>query len=226
MEARQNTFDKEIYQELKSELASVGQYFDALIQSHLADDILVYLNIIGASAYYLADMPGSSTVLSNKISYNPDSITGIYLEGLLIWLLKSDYGEQWYRIEDSYVVELTDSLASLCREYFNVQAEPAQLVRSAHELRRVVYESGTDRELLLADVILAVLFRKIENSSVNCLPRYTSLPLEIWLPAISKPSFVKEFWPAQRLLGEKEFWQENQQLSKFRRARVKQNQQS
>lgn len=203
MEARQDTSDEEIYQELKSELASVGQYFDALIQSHLADDILVYLNIIGASAYYLADMPGSSTVLSNKISYNSDSITATYLEGLLIWLLKSDYSKQWYRVEDSYVMELTDLLASLCREYFSVQAEPAQLVNVAHKLRRVVYESGTDRELLLADVILAILFRKIENSSINCLPRYTSLPLENWLPAISKPSFVKEFWPAQRLLGEK-----------------------
>jgi POLQ-like helicase len=202
MEARQDTIDDEVYQEFRTEMASVGQYFDALIQSHLADDVIVYLKLVGASAYYLADMPGSSTVLSNGLPSNPDALTASYIEGLLVWLLKSDYNEQWYRIEESYLTELIDSLGTSCREFFNLQSDSSQLVLVAHTLRRTVYQSGTDRELLLVDVILAVLFRKIKNSSINCLPRYTSLPLSDWLSVLSKPSFIKEFWPAQKLLGE------------------------
>lgn len=202
MKARQDIIDEEVYQEFRSELASVGQYFDALVQSHLADDAIVYLKLIGASAYYLADMPGSSTVLSNGLPYNPDALTASYIEGLLIWLLKSDYNKQWYRTEESYLKELIDSLAVSCREFFSLQADSSQLVVIAQNLRRTVYQSGTDRELLLVDVILAVLFRKIENSSINCLPLYTSLTLNDWLSALSNSSFIKEFWPAQKLLGE------------------------
>lgn len=201
MEARQADFDEHLHEELKAELASIGQYFDALMQSHLADDISVYLKLIGAAAYYLADMPGSSTVLAKDLPYNPDALTDSYLEGVLVWLLKSGYSEQWYRTESCFTA-LIDELAESCRAFFVAEATSSHLAAVAHDLRRSVYQSGTDRELLLVDIILAVLFRKIENSSINCLPRYTSLSLDNWLPIILKPSFVQEFWPAQRLLGE------------------------
>ena len=64
--AREEQMIKEAdeHEELKSELISVGQYFDALIQSHLADEMTVYLKLIGSAAYYLANMPGSSIVLA------------------------------------------------------------------------------------------------------------------------------------------------------------------
>lgn len=92
IEARQESRESENYEALKAELVSVGQYFDALIQSHLADDSIVYLKILGAAAYYLADMPGSSVVLSNDLDYDAEQLlTETYLEGLLIWLLKSAY---------------------------------------------------------------------------------------------------------------------------------------
>jgi POLQ-like helicase len=67
MEARQESVSSVRYEELRSELSSVGQFFDALVQSHLADDVSIYLRLIGSAAYYLANMPGSSSVLSNSL---------------------------------------------------------------------------------------------------------------------------------------------------------------
>ena len=70
------------HEELKSELISVGQYFDALIQSHLVDEMTTYLKIIGSAAYYLANMPGSSIVLTKSLVYKTEStVTAIYFNG-------------------------------------------------------------------------------------------------------------------------------------------------
>jgi len=202
IEARQDNVDNVYYDDLKSQLISVGQYFDALIQSRLADEITVYLKIIGAAAYYLAEMPGSSTVLSKGLDYDTDLLTETYLEGLLIWLLKSDYREDYYRVEDSYLCNDIDEVAKACSDFFEINIDGAQLIASAHNLRKTVYDSGTDRELLFADVITAVLSRKVSNSSINSLPEYTYIPQEQWLDVIKKPGFIKEFWPAQKMLGE------------------------
>jgi len=69
-------------------------------------------------------------------------------------------------------------------------------------LRARVHANGTDRELLIADIIASVIKRRIDNSSVKWLPESSHLSLEDWLPALSKSSFIKEFWPSQRLLSE------------------------
>ena len=202
IEARQDNTNTEYYNELKSQLISVGQYFDALIQSRLADEMIVYLKIVGASAYYLADMPGSSTVLSKGLDYNTDPLTETYLEGLLIWLLKSDYNENWYRVKNSYLIENIDEVGKACRGYFELNIDATKLIASTAILRKNVYDGGTARELLFADVISAVISRKIISSSINSLPLYSSIPIERWLDVIKKSGFIKEFWPAQKMLGE------------------------
>lgn len=62
---------------------------------------------------------------------------------------------------------------------------------------------GTPRQLLLADLIGAVVRLRFENSTWNCLPLYTNIPVTDWTNVIRKDTFIKEFWPAQHLLGEK-----------------------
>ncbi len=203
IEARQENGEVENYINLKSELISVGQYFDALIQSRLADENTVYLKVAGAAAYYLADMPGSSIVLSKSLDYDTEFLTSTYLEGLLIWLLKFDINESHYRVEESYLCQTIDNVADSFRNYFNLQIDASELISAVNELRNVVYQSGTDRELLFVDVISAVIFRKISNSSIHCLPLYTSISLDQWREIIGKPGFIREFWPAQKLIGEK-----------------------
>ncbi|MES9970312.1 MAG: DEAD/DEAH box helicase [Candidatus Thiodiazotropha sp.] len=204
IEARQEQQAEDVkeHEELKSELISVGQYFDALIQSHLADEMTVYLKIIGSAAYYLANMPGSSMVLAKSIAYNIEPLTETNLEGIMIWILKSDFNEDWYRMEDTYLTQGIDRVGYAARGFFSLSVNQQNFKQSIHDLRHEVYQKGSDRELLFVDIISSLLFRKIENASINCLPKYTHIPLEQWASVILKPKFVQEFWPAQRLLGE------------------------
>lgn len=188
---------------LKSELISVGQYFDALIQSHLADEVSLYLRILGASAYYLADMPGSSIVLSKSLPYKiRNQLTRTNIDGFLVWVLKSNFTENWYCLEQSYLTVAINDVANAARNFFSLGVSGNDLKNKISILTKKVYEKGSDRELLFVDIIASILLRKIENSSIICLPKYTQIPIEKWGNLITKPKFVREFWPAQRLLGE------------------------
>lgn len=204
IEAReeQQVVETDEHEELKSELISVGQYFDALIQSRLADEMTIYLKVIGSAAYYLANMPGSSIVLAKSLAYNTELLTDTNLEGILIWILKSNFEEDWYRVEKTYLTQAIDDVGYATRSFFGLSIDAQSFRQAIQALRHEVYEKGSDRELLFADIIASILLRKIENSSINCLPKYTQIPLEQWVNVIAKPKFVQEFWPAQRLLGE------------------------
>ncbi len=200
-EARGELADE--HEDLKSELISVGQYFDALIQSRLADEMTIYLKIIGSSAYYLANMPGSSVVLAKSLPYKIEPLTDTNIEGILIWILKSDFDQNWYRINGTYLTQIIDNVGNNTREFFKLKINDERVKHSIQALRQEVYEKGSDRELFFVDIISSILLRKIENSSINCLPKYTQIPITQWMNVITKPRFIQEFWPAQRLLGEK-----------------------
>lgn len=45
-----------------------AQFFDALVESRLQEDIDNYLLLLGSAAYYLCNLPGSSSVLVSRIS--------------------------------------------------------------------------------------------------------------------------------------------------------------
>ncbi|WP_020404967.1 DEAD/DEAH box helicase [Hahella ganghwensis] len=204
IEAReeQQVEETDEHEELKSKLISVGQYFDALIQSHLADEMTIYLKVIGSAAYYLANMPGSSIVLAKSLPYETELLTDTNLEGVLIWILKSDFDKGWYRVEETYLTQAIDDVGYATRRFFSLSVNAESLKRAIQVLRHEVYGKGSDRELLFVDIISSILLRKIKNSSINCLPKYTQIPIEKWVNVITKPKFVQEFWPAQRLLGE------------------------
>lgn len=204
LEARgeQQVEETDEHEELKSELISVGQYFDALIQSHLADEMTIYLKIIGSAAYYLANMPGSSIVLAKSLVYKTELLTDTNLEGILIWILKSNFEEDWYRVKETYLSQAIDDVGYATRSFFGLTLDAQSFKQKIQALRNEVYEKGSDRELLFADIISSILLRKLENSSIVCLPKYTQIPITQWVSVIIKPTFVQEFWPAQRLLGE------------------------
>ncbi|MEW8372649.1 MAG: DEAD/DEAH box helicase [Candidatus Thiodiazotropha sp.] len=203
-EAREDQQDENVidYENLKADLISVGQYFDALIESHLADEMTIYLKIIGSAAYYLADMPGSSIVLAKSLPHKTELLTDTNLEGILIWILKSDFNTGWYRVENTYLTNAIDGVGYATRGFFSLTVDDQTLKQAIHDLRKEVYKSGSDRELLFVDLITSLLFIKLENSSIICLPKYTQIPIAQWVDVLLKPKFVQEFWPAQKLLGE------------------------
>ncbi|MFM2579819.1 DEAD/DEAH box helicase [Vibrio fortis] len=81
--------------------------------------------------------------------------------------------------------------------------------RELTRLRELVYATGTDRELLIIDVIISVAKRKLNSSSRNLLSEATDIELIKWIPILKKSSFIREFWPAQRLLSSKGIFKGN-----------------
>ena len=186
---------------LKEQLVDVAQYFDSLDGSGLLDESSVYLRMLGAAAYYLADMPGSSSVLAKEIPHGYE-LSSHRLEGVLIWILKSDHRHVWYRQPDGYFSESATKLVNNLHAFYEGSSSDIQVNTSALELREMVYRAGSDRDLLFVDVICAVVRVKVRNSSRICLPLYSGLDLDVWRAILARSSFMKEFWPAQRLMGE------------------------
>ena len=183
-------------------LRDVAKYFDALVNSKLESDYDYYLTLLGASAYYLSDMPGSSIVLAKSLNEKITQLTSLHLEQLLHWLLVGDINTPVIITEDSPINHLLEKIAADFKDFFKLIPTEENLLAAVTELQRFSHNNGTDRELLLSDIIAAVVQRKIENSTIRLLPTYSALKLKDWQNALLKPSFVTEFWPAQKLLGE------------------------
>lgn len=202
LESRPND-DRYSYRDvLKAQLVHVGQYFEALSTAKLTPEVDEYLRILSSAAYYLADMPGSSLVMAKSLPLIPLAISENYLEGLLVWLLKSDITNQYYTIPNkaynTEIRELVESYVSFLRQTQDVLA----VKDATQHLRKKVYSTGSDRELLLVDTICALALRKLQNSSLVCLPLYTDMNLDMWRETLNNELFIKEFWPGQRLVGE------------------------
>ena len=196
--------NKEALTKTQSELRNVAKYFDALIETKLQFKHEYYLGLLGASAYYLANMPGSSSVLSQQLDYGSRQTpyTDSGLEFFLEWLLKGDIKTQVTVIDSPYIASITSIIKTL-GDFYELSMNSANIMKQLiEEFRLLCHNHGTDRELLFADIICTILLRKISNSPITLLPKYTNLNLDLWLPALKKDRFIKEFWPAQKLLGE------------------------
>lgn len=189
---------------LKEQLVAVGQFFDALNNTQLEPDFEEYLFLVGAASYYLAEMPGSASVLTKSLPYDINALTPNYLEGLLVWILKSDLNTARFHFAESAIRVQIDNFADAYLGFFRQENGLEVVQHAGNELRHAVYELGNDREFLFVDVIIATANQKMENSAIQCLPKYTGLELQHWNSVLGKPDFISEFWPAQKLLGEKQ----------------------
>lgn len=197
----------EYIEQRRLELRNAARYFDALVGSKLQSNYDYYLCLLGSASYYLADMPGSAAVLAEKTRQR-ELLTESGLENILSWLLLGQKGPQLYR-KGAPIQEVIQSFYTAMAMYMSGKASAPKLNeyqvvirRLVNEIRTFFHSNGTDRELLIADIIASIVMRKLKNSSINLLPAYSDLPLEQWLTALSKETFINELWPAQRLLGE------------------------
>ncbi|WP_232532209.1 DEAD/DEAH box helicase [Pseudomonas mosselii] len=202
LESRPNDERVEARSSLKEQLVLAGQYFESMSTARLITGSDEYLRILSSASYYLADMPGSSLVLARTVSDVPEELGASGLERLLVWLLKSDTSSNFQLIPSSAFNELIRRVARIYRSFINFEADLSDVNEELIDFRSVVYLGGSDREILLADTITALVKRKIDNSSRVCLPRYTGLSLDRWKQTLANDRFMKEFWPGQRLVGE------------------------
>lgn len=186
--------------DLKSNLLFSAHYFDSYQQTRLNVELDPYLTALGAAAFYLCDLPGSAMVLANRFEYDYPDLEGNGLENLLLWLIQSKYEAYFGGAEGNFGSQVDNLYLSL-QNYLINGFRVERVHDSVHALRKYVYSIGTPRQLLLADVCSAVAFCKITNSCWSALTTYSSLSIKAWLPALYKPTFIKEFWPAQHLMG-------------------------
>ncbi len=187
--------------DLRKELLFSASFFDAYMQSRLNEAFDPYLVLLGSASYYLCDLPGSSMVLAKRISDDCPDLDGGGLENLLLWLLQCDWSTYFYASEGHFGAHV-DSLSKCVIQYFEEGTADDGLNDLARKLRAAASQAGTPRQLLFADVVAAVLRKRIQNSCWKALPLYSGLPRDKWLQALQKDSFIKELWPAQHLLGQ------------------------
>jgi hypothetical protein len=123
------------------------------------------------------------------------------LEDLLSWILKSDFVQLPTFPEDAFGEEI-EVAANLAR-YSKSGESGEDLIESALRLRQTVYQDGTARQLLLSDLVGAVVCARQSNSTWATLPRYSDVEARTWSPILQKPNFIRELWPTQRLLGDR-----------------------
>jgi len=191
-------------QETKGNLIFGAQFFDAYIHSKIArnNEINHYLFLLGASAYYLCDQPGSAFVLANAITEDLADLECNGLENLLLWILKGDLHQDYGGSEGQFG-QFIDNCFLFYRNYFLSGKNYAELVNNISKLRSQLYMSGTPRQLLFVDILFAVIRKKTENASWSVLSAYSGLPIQTWENVLKKKSFIKEFWPAQHLIGQR-----------------------
>lgn len=155
--------------------------------------------LLAAAAYYLCDLPGSSLVLAKQIQI-PWSESSDLDYGVLALLTNEPYNVDGFSNE-TFGPELNAAWSAF--EQFMGKGDGSEaLALASGALRKSVYRRGDAEELLLADVFFAVAMNRLSISSWVSLPQHTGLNIEAWRPAVSKPTFIREFWPSQRLLGE------------------------
>ncbi|MBI5382230.1 MAG: DEAD/DEAH box helicase [Opitutae bacterium] len=189
--------------EAKQELRFAAFFLDAYLKGEGDSPAKQYLTLLAAAAYYLCDLPGSAAVLASLWRGDDGHTNCRDLDVALAWLLQRKLDGAGKIAEPTYGPLVTAGAALIAAFYDHGQDE-ARVLAPFFELRAKAHLVGSSRELLLADLIVAVAKRRLDISARTCLPRYTALPPEKWETTLAKATFVREFWPAQRLLGEKD----------------------
>ncbi|MGL1263993.1 DEAD/DEAH box helicase [Vibrio parahaemolyticus] len=192
--------DPELLSDLRRSLLFSAHFFDSYVQSKLNESLDPYLLLVGASSYYLCDLPGSALVLARKVDTDFPDLDAYGLENLIFWMLRGDISTYFGGAEGelgNYIDVVFEALVQFVK---NGTGEK-ELQDKLRQLRSAVYELGSPRQLLLGDIATALIRKKIQNSCWNALPFYSGLSRDKWQSSIQKKSFIKELWPAQHLLG-------------------------
>jgi len=195
----------EIINDNREELLFSAQYFDSFIESRLNTSLSAYLCLVGSASYYLCDLPGSAGVLVNRIPQPNPNMEGDGLEKLLFWSLKQS-PKQSIDFEENSFSDLLKNIYNNLVSFYENGLNDEKISEDLDILCKAVYSSGTSRHLLLADITRSIVKKQLYNSSWNSISRYTGIDINSWKDIIHKSTFIKEFWPAQKLLGEKKVY--------------------
>ena len=181
-------------EEHKKNLQFSSRFFDAYLGAEMYEGEQSYYLLLGAAVYYLCGYNGSSRVLADRI---PESLelNISQIDSVLSQILK---GKE--EVEYHFDIEL---LSNVVDSYNDFQRTGTTFdFDKLIQLREFMYHKGTDREILFCDVLVAVIYLKIYNSSYRLLPKYTHIEREVWIDILKKGTLIKELWQSQQKLGE------------------------
>ncbi len=195
-------FTEEEIQELLNSLPFSARFFDAYNEARLSPENEMYIRLLGSAAYYLCNLPGSSNILAERMNNQALNLNIFGLENLLTWLLLiKHFPSPLPEIPESPYKDGLTTIRDLYLDFNSSGNKADDVIGLANQIRTLAYNIGSPRELLLADLIGTVIRKRIENSTWICMPKYTGISVTAWADIIVKDTFIKEFWPAQHLLG-------------------------
>lgn len=172
-------------------------FFDAYLNAQLDKTITTEVSLLCASAYYLGGHVGSAAVIVRNMEAPPPDLAGGL--GLLTYAILRN---QFTLIEAPHIhAERTERLLAALDGFFRLNGKHTDIQTEVDALRRHSHATGTPRELLYADVVGAISAHKVRNASRTILPSASALELELWRPALAKPRFPIELWPAQQRIA-------------------------
>lgn len=186
---------------LKDELYFASRFFDSYYQSNLNNDFNDYYILMGAVAYYFCNMNGSSKVLIGMIS-DEFNFNASGLEKFIRFLLDDKYKFYIAYIDEKYRTYIA-KLINFHNQFFGCTTVEQIDFK---ELKEFTYKSGSNREILFIDIILAIMKKKIINSCLNLMPIYSDIPKEKWKDTFINNTKMKEMWESQIILGENDIF--------------------
>ena len=190
--------ENEIYKE-EEKLRFCAEFLDNYKNTNRLSLLNDYCLLIGAAAYYLSNLPGSSKVLINEINNESLNLDGDGLENLLYTIL-ADQKLNYSKFSDSRYTYFLEKITYDINA-FNKFGINNNIIKTATELEDYALNIGSNREILLSDIIFSIIFKKLSISSWSLLPKYSELSLEIWKDYLSSKNSIKTLWPSQILLG-------------------------
>lgn len=173
-------------------------FFDAYLNAQLDADLDTEFSLLCAAAYYIAGNVGSATVIVRHMAA-PD----LGLAGGLGHLVYSILNNSFVPTEAPHAhQEMTSELLQALGGYFSFEVEAGGVVEVCRRLREYFHRSGSPRELLYSDIAGALCALKLRNAARTILPVASGLGSDIWRPALAKPHFPIELWPAQQKIAD------------------------
>ena len=181
-------------------LSRSAQYYDAAFNSKDRQDYDVDFLLSGAAAYFLSSDFGSSKVLTRKLldSFEDKNQTPqLLLLKIYVYLLLQKR-MSYIKVTDTY-----SRINNAFLDCFEKGTEVSRLKSYLISYREEVYNNDDPDEVFFVDVLVASIYKAIENSSWLLLPAHSDVSLDGWEEYLKTKDSIKMLWPAQRLVAEK-----------------------
>ncbi len=181
---------------LREDIEFAASFFDAYLGSRFDTNVSREVTLFASASYFLGQRPGSSLVLARRLQANGTNA----IEQLTVWALQANWRQQ-PNLAAHWLTGLLSEISIRLMSHFNDGMSSESVIQLLDEVRRFTYARGTSQEVVLAEVVSAVVRLRLAGSAWNLLPAFSGLAGDVWADAIRRPGFPKELWPSQKLLG-------------------------